>query len=104
MNRGQKLEEEKQAVLERIRIRRAEYRMQFLPRERLDKDGRLVDSDTFPRSVAFKLLTHHPFLLLGAAAALFFAGPRKSLIAAATSAALAALQRYGIQHFLHPHS
>lgn len=104
MTQLQKLEQQKQALLEKIRIRRAEYRIQLMPYDKVrnEQDGTVAE-DTFPRSVAFKLLSRHPYFLLGVAAALIFAGPRKSLIAAATSTAVAALQRYGINHIFHSH-
>jgi hypothetical protein len=102
MNHLQQLEQQKQAVLERIQTRRVEYRYRFVPRENVMQEGDPVSYDNvFPRSITFKLLSRHPYFLLGAAAALLFAGPRKSLIAAATSAAVAALKRYGVDHFFH---
>lgn len=104
MTQLRKLEEQKQALLEKIRIRRAEYRIQFIPYDKLRKEQEgIADDDAFPRSLVFKLLTRHPYFLLGVAAALVFAGPRKSLIAAATSSAVAGLKRYGINYFLHSH-
>jgi hypothetical protein len=98
----QNLEEQKRILLDRIRYKRAEYRRQLLPYDKLSAEEQgLLDDDTFPRSIAFKLLTHHPYFLLIVAAGLVFAGPRKTIIAAITSSALAALQRYGMDHLFH---
>jgi len=99
MNQLQDLEEQQNALLERIRAKRAEYRRQLLPHERLlQEEQGIYDDNVFPRSITFRILTHHYYIVLIAAAALLFAGPRKTITAAVASSALAALQRYSMQH------
>lgn len=102
MKHSQNLEEQKIILLEKIRMKRAMYRRQLLPYDEMSMEQQgMADDDTFPRSIAFKILTRHPYFLLTVAAGLVFAGPRKAVIAAATSSALAALQRYGVNHLFH---
>ena len=101
MKHSQTLEEQKKILLERMRMKRAVYRRQLWPHDQMSKEQKDIDDDTFPRSVAFKILTHHPYFLLTVAAGLVFGGSRKAIIAAATSAATAALHRYGVNHLFH---
>jgi hypothetical protein len=99
MNKATRLEKQKVILLERIRRKREEYRLQLMPEDKRIKERYGIhEEDEFPRSTTFKILTRHPYFLLIAVAALTFAGPRKSLIAALTSTAMAALKRYGMSY------
>jgi hypothetical protein len=51
------LEDEKRALLERMRASRNAYRSRFL---HADEDHH-VDTHSFPRSHTFKFLTRHPY-------------------------------------------
>lgn len=51
------LEDEKRALLERMRASRSAYRSRFI---HADEDHH-VDTRSFPRSHTFKFLTRHPY-------------------------------------------
>jgi len=64
------LEDEKKALLERMRASRNAYRSRFV---HADEDHHAKDTQAFPRSHTFRFLTRHPY---SAAISLLAAGKR----------------------------
>ena len=69
------LEDEKRALLERMRASRNAYRSRFI---HADEDHH-VDTHSFPRSHTFKFLTRHPYSAALGLLATLAVVPRRSL-------------------------
>ena len=83
------LDNEKEAVLERMRKNRADDRSRFVHRDAATLYGNQVSNSKFPRSHVFKILTDHPYLAAVAAIGILLLGPRKALrIAVKSSTAI----------------
>jgi hypothetical protein len=73
------LEQERNALLERMHASRNNYRSELVHTEETEEPGRRATTDAFPRSQTFKFITRHPYSTsLGLLAALLVL-PRKPL-------------------------
>ncbi|WP_296444065.1 hypothetical protein [Rhodoferax sp. UBA5149] len=74
------LEEEKEALLERMRMSRAAYRSRLIHSDTvtLNFNNNPENGSRFPRSHVFQIVMHHPYLSALAVMGLWLIGPRRA--------------------------